>query len=495
MNPDRISIITTFAVYIVIMLLVGVTAYRATRSLSDYILGGRRLNSWVAALSAQASDMSGWLLLGLPGFAYASGLESIWLAGGLLAGIYLNWRLVAFRLRRYTQALDNALTLPDFFERRFRDDSRMLRVISAFFILFFFMFYTSAGLVAGGKLFNAVFDLPHMWAVMAGAAVVVIYTFIGGFLAVSWTDVIQGMMMLVALVAVPAVAVFELGGLTEAVVAVERINPRLLDPWTAAEGGVLSVVALVSLLGWGLGYFGQPHILARFMAIRSPEDIPAARAIAVGWSLVAMVGAILVGLVGIGLLAEPLDGTDREKVFIFLVEMLFHPVLAGVWLAAILAAIMSTADSQLLVSSSALAEDFYKGMYRPEAEDRELMWVGRVAVIGIALLALWFASDPDSQVLELVAYAWAGFGAAFGPVILLSLFWARMNRDGALAGILVGAVTVIIWKQLSGSIFDLYEMVPGVLLSVVATVVISLVTASPEEGIGARHTLIVRPDL
>lgn len=479
----------TFGVYLVGMLLIGVWAYGRTRNMSDYILGGRGLNAWVAGLSAQASDMSGWLLLGLPGLAYASGFEAAWLAGGLLAGIYLNWRLMAGPLRRSTEALDNALTLPDYLERRFQDRSRLLRVLSAFFILFFFMFYTSSGLVAGGKLFDSVFGLPYQQAVWLGAAVIVAYTFLGGFLAVSWTDVAQGTMMLGALLIAPVAAIQALGGAGPALARVREVNPHLLDASSDAAGDPLSPVAVISMLAWGLGYFGQPHILARFMAVRSDRDLPTARRIAVSWSLLALVGAMAAGLVGVGYLDVPLAGADTEKVFIHLVEALFHPVLAGICLAAILAAIMSTADSQLLVSSSALAEDLYRGVLRRRASDGELVWTGRAGVVGIALAALWLAKSPDSKVLDLVAYAWAGFGAAFGPVLLLSLFWRGMSRAGALAGILTGAVTVIAWRQQGGGIFELYEMVPGVVLAGLATVGASLVSPpSPE----VRRLLIYR---
>lgn len=481
LDPVQTAIGLTFIVYLVAMLIVGIVAYRRTRDLSDYILGGRRLGSWVTALSAQASDMSGWLLLGLPGYAYLAGVESVWLAVGLLAGTYLNWRLVAGRLRRYTEAAGDALTLSDYLEHRFADASHMLRVLSAIFILLFFLFYTSAGLVAGGKLFNEVFGLPYAWAVLAGAGVVVAYTFLGGFLAVSWTDTIQGTMMFVALLAVAVVTVLEQGGWTTAMSAVERVDGALLDPWVSTTGTALTAVALISLLGWGLGYFGQPHILARFMAARSPEALDPARRIAVGWTTLTLGGAVVVGVAGIGYLDPPLADADAEQVFMRLVALLFHPVLAGIWLAAILAAIMSTADSQLLVASSALADDFYKGLLRKGAGDRELVWVGRLAVVGIALLALLLAMEPESKVLDLVAYAWAGLGAAFGPTIALSLYWKRMTRGGALAGILTGGVTVIGWKQLSGGVFDLYELVPGVVLSTLGIIVVSLLTPAPPE--------------
>ncbi len=469
-------ITATFAVYLVVVLLIGAVAWWRTQDLKDYILGGRRLGRWVTALSAQASDMSGWLLMGLPGYAYLAGLESVWLLAGLLVGTYFNWRFVAARLRRATELYDDAITLPEYFERRFDDRGGILRMLCAFFILIFFTFYTSSGLVAGGKLFEAVFGLPYGWAVAVGGATVIVYTFVGGFLAVSWTDLFQGLLMFVALAVVAVISLSEIGGVGALGPGLEAINPGLLDPLVDVDGDAVSAIAVVSLLGWGLGYVGQPHILARFMAIRSADEIAASRLIAMTWVSVALSAGMLIGLAGIIALEPPLEGADSEKVFMLLAAAMLHPVVAGICLAGILAAVMSTADSQLLVASSAVAEDFYKGRLRPGASKRELLWVGRGAVLGIAALALWLARDPDSKVLELVAYAWAGFGAAFGPAVVLSLYWPRMTRQGAIAGILLGGLTVIAWKQLSGGIFDLYEIVPGVLISVFAIVVVSRLT-------------------
>jgi len=472
-------ITATFAIYLVVVLLIGAVAWWRTKNLKDYILGGRRLGRWVTALSAQASDMSGWLLMGLPGYAYLAGLESAWLLVGLLVGTYLNWRFVAARLRRATERYNDAITLPEYFQRRFADRSGILRMLCASFILIFFTFYTSSGLVAGGKLFEAVFGLPYGWAVAVGGVTVIAYTFVGGFLAVSWTDLFQGLLMFFALTLVAVIALGEIGGPGALGPALEAVNPALLDPFTDGGGEALSVVAVVSLLGWGLGYVGQPHILARFMAIRSAEEIAASRMIAMSWVSVALFAGLLIGLTGIVALDTPLEGADSEKVFMALAAGLLHPVVAGICLAGILAAVMSTADSQLLVASSAVAEDFYKGRLRPDASEKELLWVGRGAVLGIAAIALWLARDPDSKVLELVAYAWAGFGAAFGPAVVLSLYWQGMTRQGAIAGILLGGVTVIVWKQLSGGIFDLYEIVPGVLISALAIVVVSRLTRRP----------------
>jgi sodium/proline symporter len=467
------AIVLTFVAYIVVVLAVGAVAWSRTSDLKDYILGGRRLGRWVTALSAQASDMSGWLLMGLPGYAYVAGMEATWLLLGLLVGTWANWRFTAERLRRATEACGDALTLPDYLERRFDDPSGVLRLLSAVFILVFFTFYTSSGLVAGGRLFEEVFGLDYLIAVTAGGATVVVYTFFGGFLAVSWTDLIQGMLMFFALVLVAAIGVYLVGGFDGVLAGMEAANPALLDPMTDAAGEPLGFIAIASLLGWGLGYFGQPHVLARFMAAGSAEHIPDSRRIAMGWVTVALVAGLVVGMTGIGLLDQRLTGPDTEKVFIVMSTVLLHPVVAGVCLSGILAAVMSTADSQLLVASSAVSEDLYRGFFKRDAGPRELLWVGRCAVIGIALLAFSLAASPDSKVLDLVAYAWAGFGAAFGPAIVLSLYWKGMTRGGAIAGVLTGGLTVIVWKQLTGGLFDLYEIVPGVILSIVAIVVFS----------------------
>jgi len=350
----------TFILYLALMMVIGLVAYRRTKDLSDYVLGGRNLGPIPSALSAGASDMSGWLLLGLPGFAMSDGYGAFWLAGGLLVGTWLNWLVVAQRLRTYSHMADDALTLPAFFEKRFGDHSHTLRVVSAFFILVFFLFYTSAGLVAGGKLFNTVFGLDYEIAVVVGAVAVISYTLFGGFLAVSWTDVVQGLLMVGALVLVPVIALSDLGGLTATFAAIEAKNPELLDMFTNVDGSSITIIGTLSLVGWGLGYFGQPHILARFKGIRNKNDVPAARRIAVLWTGISMAGSIMIGLFAIAYLKAGLG--DSETVFMVMVDALFHPVVAGILLAAILAAVMSTADSQLLVSSSALAEDFYKAL-------------------------------------------------------------------------------------------------------------------------------------
>ncbi|MBF8222220.1 MULTISPECIES: sodium/proline symporter PutP [Halomonadaceae] len=482
MVQSNLTIGFTFAVYLLAMLGIGIVAYQRTSNLSDYILGGRSLGPWTSAISAGASDMSGWLLLGLPGAAYVSGISASWIAIGLLIGTWLNWLIVAKPLRIYSFRASDSLTLPDFFANRFRDKSQLLRVISAIFILVFFLFYTSSGLVAGGRLFETVFGFDYRIAVTVGTLTIIVYTFIGGFLAVSWTDLIQGLMMAAALAIVPIIAFADLGGTSGAGAALAEQSEYMLA-WfrDASTGETLSVIGIVSSLAWGLGYFGQPHILARFAAIRSEDDIPTARTIAVSWTAIALISSIAVGLLGVGFVSRELG--DGETVFMVMVNLIFHPVIAGILLAAILAAIMSTADSQLLVSSSALTDDFYKALFRKDASQNELVWVGRFAVVGIAVLAYLLALNPEATVLDLVAYAWAGFGAAFGPALIMSLFWRRMNQWGALAGIIVGGVTVVVWAELSGGLFDLYEIVPGVIFAYIAIVVASLATAEPSKEI------------
>ncbi|WP_198593415.1 sodium/proline symporter PutP [Vibrio splendidus] len=486
MIENSFAITTTFIAYLIMMLAIGVIAYKRTSNSTDYFLGGRSLGPWPAALSAGASDMSGWLLLGLPGYAYAAGFEAFWLAGGLLIGTWANWLISAKRLRTYSITTES-LTLPEFLSRRFNDNSKLIQTISAFFILLFFLFYTSSGLVAGGKLFETVFGLDYTIAVIIGTVCVVSYTLFGGFLAVSWTDLVQGLLMSAALLIVPIAAMN--GGLGQLSSDLHNINPELLTLWNDAKGEPLSAIAIISLAAWGLGYFGQPHILARFKATRSNKDLVTARRIAVIWTALSMIGAMLVGLVGLIYVtnsgAPKLD--DGEKIFMLLVNAMFHPVIAGILLAAILAAIMSTADSQLLVSSSAMAEDLYKQILKKDATSEEIVRVGRFAVILISLIALVLAMTPDSSVLGLVSYAWAGFGAAFGPAIVLSLYWPRMNRNGALAGIVVGGVTIVLWKQFTGGWFDVYEIVPGIILSTLSIVIVSLITGEPEDEVKKQH--------
>lgn len=474
MTASPVTIATTL-LYMAICLTLGFIAWRRTRTLGDFILGGRSLGSLVTALSAQATDMSGWLLMGLPGLAYASGFDSVWLLIGLVVGTWINWQWIAAPLRAATERYGNSLTLPDYFEHRFGDRGRGLRAVSALLILVFFVFYTSAGFVAAGRLFESLFGLPYVSAMFWGSLVMLTYTFLGGFLAVSWSDVLQGSLMFFALVFVAVLGVSMAGGWESMLHRLDALDPDLLDPFVADHGERLGWVGIVSLLAWGLGYPGQPHILARFMAARSTEHILVARRVAMCWVIVVLAAAVIVGLSGRLLLDPPLVGTDTEKVFIVMANLYMHPVIAGFCLAGVMAAIMSTAAAQLLVASSAFAQDFYGSLFRPTASAPELLWVGRCSVLAIAVLAFLLGLDPDSKVLSLVAWAWAGFGAAFGPAVVLSLFWSGMTRAGAFAGILVGGSTVILWKQAAewGGLFALYELVPGIVLSTLAIVCVS----------------------
>ncbi|WP_144213941.1 sodium/proline symporter PutP [Shewanella donghaensis] len=460
-------ILITFIGYLALMMGIGYWAYRKTDTVDDYILGGRKMGPSVTALSVGASDMSGWLLLGLPGAVYLGGLGEAWIGFGLVFGAWLNWLFVAKRLRIYTEAADNALTLPDFFEKRFEDKQGILKLVSAVTILVFFTFYTSSGMVGGAILFEQIFGLDYTVSLMIGSVIIVAYTFVGGFFAVSWTDFFQGCLMLIALLIVP-IAIFSQ---PETQTSLEALDPAMLSFFHDN----MTTIGLVSLLAWGLGYFGQPHILSRFMAIGSPDDIPLSRRIAMSWMVIALIGALATGIAGTIYFADA-TLANSETVFIHLAQVAFNPWIGGILIAAILSAIMSTIDSQLLVCSSVITEDFYRKWLRPEAKDKELMLVGRFGVLAIAIIAIVIALNPDSKVLDLVSYAWAGFGAAFGPVVLMSLFWQGYSRNGAIATILVGAVTVVVWKQLSGGIFDLYEILPGFIFATVVGVVVSKIS-------------------
>lgn len=474
----------TFCIYILGMVLIGFIAYRSTKNFDDYILGGRSLGSLVTALSAGASDMSGWLLMGLPGAIFLSGISESWIAIGLTIGAYLNWKIVAGRLRVQTEHHDNALTLPDYFSSRFEDKSKMLRVISALVILVFFTIYCASGVVAGARLFESTFGMSYETALWAGAAATIVYTFVGGFLAVSWTDTVQAGLMFFALILTPVIVILAVGGLGDSLEVIRAKSVENLDMLKN-----LNVIAIVSLLGWGLGYFGQPHILARFMAADSHRSIRTARRIGMTWMILCLAGAVAVGFFGIAYFQNHPDqasgvSENGERIFIELTRILFNPWIAGILLSAILAAVMSTLSCQLLVCSSALTEDLYKNFLRKNATQRELVWVGRLMVLLVAVIAIALASDPNNRVLGLVSYAWAGFGAAFGPVVLLSLIWKRMTRNGALAGMIVGAATVLIWKQYAW--FGLYEIIPGFLFACIAIVVFSLLGKGPSAAAQQR---------
>ncbi|MDO8696937.1 MAG: sodium/proline symporter PutP [Pseudomonas sp.] len=476
----------TFVVYISAMVLIGLFAYMRTKNLSDYILGGRSLGSFVTALSAGASDMSGWLLMGLPGAVYMSGLSESWIAIGLIIGAYLNWLFVAGRLRVQTEHNGNALTLPDYFTNRFEDNSRVLRIFSALVILVFFTIYCASGVVAGARLFESTFGLSYGTALWAGAAATIAYTFIGGFLAVSWTDTVQASLMIFALILAPVMVMVATGGMDSTFAAIQLQDATNFDMLKGA-----SFVGVISLMAWGLGYFGQPHILARFMAADSVKSIPNARRISMTWMILCLGGAVAVGFFGIAYFAaHPEVGgavaENPERVFIELAKILFNPWIAGVLLSAILAAVMSTLSCQLLVCSSALTEDFYKSFLRKNASQLELVWVGRAMVLLVALIAIGLAANPENRVLGLVSYAWAGFGAAFGPVVIFSLLWKNMTRNGALAGMLLGALTVILWKNFFAWT-GLYEIIPGFILASLGILIFSRIGAGPSAAMHKRY--------
>lgn len=479
MLTENFYIILAIVLYLTLMMAIGIYFYRRTKKMSDYILGDRQLGAWITSLSAEASDMSGWMLMGLPGYAYVAGLGAGWIALGLAIGTYANWKFIAARFRIYTEIANNSLTMPDYFQNRFHDTSNYLRIISAVFILIFFIIYTSSGFVAGGKLFHTVFGMPYEYALFFGAFVVVFYTFIGGFLAVCWTDFIQGVMMFFAIIAVPILGAYAFGGITPTFTALYMIDPEYFNPFTKQDGSIFSVIEIISLLAWGLGYFGQPHILVRFMASKSSREIKQATRIAMTWVIISLAAAVLVGMVGKVFLSTELTGSDVETVFMVMTDQLFSPFFYGLIISAVLAAIMSTASSQLLVAASAFSQDFYKAIFHKNASDKELVWTSRISVLVISIIAIIIGLNPNSLILDMVAYAWAGFGASFGPAILLSLYWRRTTRNGVLAGIIVGGVTVLIWKQFAW--FGLYEIVPGFLLSLLSIYFVSKYDTHPDQ--------------
>lgn len=501
-DMDNILIIVAFLLYLLFMMAIGVFFYYRTHNMSDYILGGRKLGAWVTSMSAEASDMSGWMLMGLPGFAYLAGLNAGWIALGLALGTWANWQFVARRLRKYTEIANNSLTLPNFLQNRFHDKSSVIRVVMAIFILIFFAIYTSSGFVAGGKLFQTIFGIPYEYAICLGAFVIVFYTFVGGFLAVCWTDFIQGVMMFFAILIVPIAAAFSLGGIEPTFTAISITHPDFFNPFLKPDGSYTTILELISLLAWGLGYFGQPHILVRFMAISTSSELKKATHIAMTWVVISLSAAVIVGMVGSVYLAEPLTGTNSETVFLLMTDYLFSPFWAGIVLSAVLAAIMSTASSQLLVAASAVAHDLYQQFVHKDVKPHELVLVTRLSVIGIALIAIVLGLDPNNSILNIVAYAWAGFGAAFGPALLFSLFWRRTTRNGILTGIIVGGVTVLIWKQITGleianvyPILKLYEIVPGFVLSSLAIIIASKIDKAPDKSITDTFDSVKHSDI
>lgn len=462
---------TTFIVYILAMLIIGIVAARMTSSLNDYVLGGRSLGRVVTALSAGASDMSGWLLMGLPGALFLSGISEAWIAIGLTVGSWCNWKFVAARLRSFTANASDALTLPDYLASRFCDKYRITAVAAAVIILIFFVVYCASGMVSAARLFEQTFEMDYSNALLIGAVSTIFYVFIGGFLAVSWTDTVQATLMIFALLLTPVIMIMDCGGFDVANELIMQQDPELSH---FLKG--MTVVGFLSLVGWGLGYMGQPHILVRFMAAGSVRGMGDARRISITWMILCLLGAVLIGYFGVAFAIKHPEVTvsNPEQIFIIVTQTLFTPWIAGILLSAILAAIMSTLSCQLLVASTTLTADFYRRWMRPHASQSELVWCGRMMLLLVAVIAYVIALDPNSGILKLVSYAWAGFGASFGPSILISLFWRKMTLQGAIAGMVVGAATVIIWE--AGAFLGLYSIVPGFILSSIAIFVISNIT-------------------
>ncbi len=479
MHQDT-GMLVVLVLYFCIMFGIGIFHFKKNENLEGYLLGGRKVGPWVSAMSAEASDMSGWMLMGLPGYAYASGISAYWIAIGLALGTYLNWIYVARRLRVFTVKAKNSLTLPDFFANRFGacQGTRTLRFFSAVFIFIFFLIYTASSFVAGGRLFTTVFGLDYFYSLLITAGIVVFYSFCGGYTAVCRTDFFQGCLMFFAIIIVPMAGIMAAGGPAASYTILHDLNANYFNLFTDATGVSLSFIAIASLLGWGLGYFGQPHIIVRFMGISSDKDIPQARHIAMVWVIFSLFFAVLSGLAGRVVLGDALHGVNTETVFMALSNKYFTSIIAGIIIAAILGAIMSTSSSQLLVSASAVTTDFYQAFFRKQAGPNELVWVSRIAVFVVALLSLVLALDPNSYILELVAYAWAGFGAAFGPLVLFCLHWKRTTVNGAIAGVVVGGSTVLVWKNFLAWT-GVYEIIPGFFLSCLAIYVVSLLDKEP----------------
>ena len=480
---DQTFQIIALLLYFAAMIGIGVYAYRRTSDHEDYMIAGRKLGSTTAALSAGASDMSGWLMMGLPGAIYVAGLIESWIAIGLTIGAFLNWLFVAPRLRSYTEVAKNSITIPSFFENRLHDTSRALRVASGVIVLVFFVFYVSSMMVAGGEFFVIGFDAPYITGMLIVAAVTLAYTMIGGFLGASLTDVVQGTLMMLALLLIPVLTIVAIGGFGETTDAIREANPGALSFLAGDALTGATTIAVISALSWGLGYFGQPHIIVRFMAMRNPRSARNSRRIGIGWMIISLFGAVAAGLAGIAYFhTTDLSLGNPEHVVLALSQIMMHPLLAGFVFAAVLAAIMSTVSSQLIVSSSAFVEDLYR-VFRKDASPRFLMMLGRVVVLAVGVIAAVLAINPADTILGLVAFAWAGFGASFGPAILLSLFWRKLSNWGALAGMVSGAATVFIWSYFGPEIFgaSLYEIVPGFLVNLIVAVVVSKLTYTRNE--------------
>lgn len=479
-NPTYVM----FGVYLLLMIAIGCIFVTKIKSTDEYFLGGRGVGAWVTALSAQASDMSGWLLMGLPGAVYMAGLGESWVAIGLAVGTILNWIFIAPRLRIYTEKV-NSVTLSTFFENRFREKSGILRTLSAIVILGFFTIYAGSGLVACGKLFNVMFGLKYEIAVLIGMAVVLLYTILGGYLAVCWTDLIQGALMFFAIIIVPVAAYFYIQNNMEPGTLSNAFGDNSLSLIPAGTSGTVALFAIISSAVWGLGYCGQPHILTRFMSIKNAKLLPRSTTIATIWVVISLAAAVVIGF-----LAKPifpgLDKNASEEVFIKLIGFLCNPWIGGVLLAAILAAIMSTIDSQLLVSSSALTEDFYKKFFRRSASVKELVWISRVSVLLITILATALALAPNDTIFGIVKFAWGGFGAAFGPVVIMSLYSRKTSSASAIAGMLAGSIVMLVWYFTGLSVY-MYEILPGFVAGLIVMIIVNQIAPQKDAEILAEY--------
>ena len=505
MDFDTIQVLIAMICYMVIVIGIGVFYMkRSNQNSEEFFLGGRSLGPWVAAFSAEASDMSGWLLMGLPGVAYWCGLaDAFWTAFGLAIGTYLNWLIVAKRLRGYSVVADNAITLPDFFSNRFRENKKVLMMISSIFILVFFTVYASSCFVTCGKLFSTLFGLKYVYMMIAGAIFVLVYTYLGGFLAESASDFMQAIVMILALCTVLICGVSAAGGLDVVIENAKSIpgyleffgiaSPEVVDGVQQVNGiqplfgaaGTYGFLSVLSTMAWGLGYFGMPQVLLRFMAIRKPEELKKSRRIAVIWVVISLVAAVLIGIVGRALYPTALQtASDAENIFIVLGTKLLPPLLAGLIMAGILAATISSSDSYLLIAASALSKNIYQGIVIKEATDKQVMNMSRLTLVVISIIGVLIAMDENSVIFKIVSFAWAGFGATFGPVLLFSLFWKRINRKGAIAGMLSGGIMVFVWKlclKPMGGVCGIYELLPAFIVSCIVIIIVSLLTLEPSE--------------
>lgn len=504
---DSVQIMIVMIIYMAAVIGIGIGfARKANKSSEDYFLGGRTLGPWVTAMSAEASDMSGWLLMGLPGVAYWCGIaDAAWTAIGLAVGTYINWLIISKRLRRYSEKSGNSITLPEFFSNRFHEKGKLVMTISALFILIFFTVYAASCLVTCGKLFSTLFGLDYVPMMIVGAVFVLVYTIIGGFLAESASDFMQAIVMIVALVVIVITGTVTAGGVSSVIENAESI-PGFLDFFGIASpvtvdgvqqsvngvpqfgaAGSYGFVAIISTLAWGLGYFGMPQVLLRFMAIRSEHELTRSRRIATVWVLISLSVAVFIGVVGRVLYPDALTtASASENVFILLSTNLLPPLLAGLVMAGILAATISSSDSYLLIAASAFSKNIYQGIFRRKATDRQVLLVSRVTLLVITLIAIVIALDENSVIFTLVSFAWAGFGATFGPLMIMSLFWKRINRAGAVAGMISGGATVFLWKLVIrplGGVWDIYELLPAFLISCLCIVAVSLLTAPPSKEI------------